>query len=175
MGPAGRNIAGRLTAKVNADFGLDDDGQVYPGSVEGTVDFSLKNGTLINYEPIKKLQNFIFKNRDFENIQFAELKDRLLISNEEIKISRMEIASSLLLLFVEGTYSMKGNTDLSIQIPLSNLKKRKAGYQPENKGINKNAGSSLFLRGRTGPDGNVQFQADLFNRFGKEKRKEKEG
>ena len=32
---------------------------------------------------------------------------------------------------------MKGTTDMSIQIPLSNLKKRGADYKPENTGIDK--------------------------------------
>lgn len=167
-----RNIAGKLTAQVAAGFGLNDDGQVYPGSVAGTVDFSLKKGALINFEPIKKLQNFIFKNRDFENIEFAELKDRLVIHNGEIKINRMEIESTVLSLFVEGVYSMNGNTNLSVQVPLSNLKKRTAGYKPNNKGIDAETGRSLFLRGWPGPDGSIQFRADLFNKAGKEKRKE---
>jgi len=61
------------------------------------------------------------------------LKDRLEISNQEIKINRMEIESTVLSMYVEGIYSMKGTTDMSIQIPLSNLKKRTADYNPENK------------------------------------------
>ena len=173
-GIGAQNIEGKLSAKVNASFGLNDDGKAYPTSVASTVDFSLKNGSLINFEPIKKLQNFLFKNRNFENIKFAELKDRLDISNQEIKINRMEIESSVLSFFVEGIYSMKGNTDISIQVPLSNLKKRGGEYKPENTGVDKKTGASLFLRGRPGPDGNIQFKADLFNKFGKEKRKENE-
>jgi len=164
-----QNIAGKLSAKVDASFGLNDDGKAYPTSLASTIDFSLKNGSLINFEPIKKIQNFIFKNRNFENIQFAELKDRFEIANEEIKINRMEIQSTVFSLFVEGVYSMRGNTDLSIQLPLSNLKKRDANYKPENTGVNKKTGASLFLRGRPGPDGNIQFKADLFNKFGKRK------
>ena len=167
------NIEGKLSAKVKASLGLDDNGIVYPTSIASTVDFSLINGALINFEPIKKLQNLLFKNRDFENIKFAELKDRLDIYNQEIKINRMEIESSVLSIFVEGIYSMKGNTDISIQVPLSNLKKRDGNYKPKNTGINKDPGTSLYFRGRTGSDGNVQFKADLFNKFGKEKRKEK--
>jgi hypothetical protein len=81
----------------------------------------------------------------------------------------MEIASSVFTIFVEGTYGLKGNSDVSIQIPFSNLKKRNADNKPENSGLNKKAGSSLYLRGRTGPDGNIQFKTDLFNRFKKDK------
>jgi hypothetical protein len=134
----------------------------------------LKNGALINFEPIKKIQDFIFKNRDFDDIKFAELKDRLDISNEEIKINRMEIASSVLSIFVEGVYSMRGNTDLSIQVPLSNLKKRDTGFVPENTGVNQKTGRSLFLRARPGNDGAIQIKLDLFNKFAKKKRKESE-
>lgn len=168
------NIEGKLSAKVKASLGLDDNGNVYPASIASTVDFSLINGALLNFEPIKKLQNLLFKKRDFDNIQFAELKDRLDIYNQEIKINRMEIESSVLSIFVEGIYSTKGNTDISIQVPLSNLKKRKGNYKPKNTGVNKDPGTSLYFRGRPGSDGNVQFKADLFNKFGKEKRKENE-
>ena len=162
-----QNIAGKLTAKVNATLGINDDGKVYPGSVAGSVDFSIKNGALINFEPMKKLQSSLFKNRDFENIQFAELKDRLDISNEEIKINRMEIASNVFSVFVQGIYSTKGKTDISIQVPLKNLKKRDPDYKPENSGIDKKTGASIFLRGRPGPDGKIQFKVDLFNKFKK--------
>lgn len=168
-GITSENLSGKLTAKVNANLSLDNNGKAYPNSIVSIVDFSLKNGALNNFEPVKKLQNFLFKNRDFENIQFAELKDRLEISNQEIKINRMEIESSVLSIFVEGVYSMKGNTDMTIQVPLKNLKKRKADNKLENEGADKKGGASIYIRGRPGPDGNIQFKADLFKKFRKEK------
>jgi hypothetical protein len=168
-----KNLEGKLTAKANGTFGLNNDGKAYPGSIASTIDFSLKDGALIHYEPIKKLQNVFFKNRDFENIRFAELKDKLEIANEEIRINRMEIASTVFTLYVEGVYSTKGNTDLSVQIPLSNLKKRGDDYDPKNSGVTRKTGASLFLRGRPGPDGTIQFKADIFNRFKKSKEKGK--
>ncbi len=164
-----QNLNGKLTAKVNATLGLDEDGKVYPSTVESIVDFSLKKGALINYEPIKRLQNVLFKNRDFDNIRFAELKDRLEIKNREITINRMEIQSTVFSFFIEGIYSMKGNTDLSIQVPLNNLKKRDEDYKPENMGTGKKGGKSIFLRGRPGSDGNVNFKLDLFNKYKKQK------
>jgi hypothetical protein len=168
-----QNLEGKLTARANGTFGLNNDGKAYPGSSASTIDFSLKDGALNHYEPIKKLQNIFFKNRDFENIRFAELKDKLEIANEEIRINRMEIASTAFTIYVEGVYGTKGNTDLSVQIPLSNLKKRGSDYDPKNSGVTHKAGTSLFLRGRPGPDGTIQFKADIFNRFKKSKEKEK--
>jgi uncharacterized protein YhdP len=70
------NLRGKLTSDVSMNVTMDEDGQVYKESVQGVVDFSLKNGALLNYEPMKKMQVFILKNRDFNNIKFAELKNR---------------------------------------------------------------------------------------------------
>ncbi|MEO7263614.1 MAG: AsmA-like C-terminal region-containing protein [Ferruginibacter sp.] len=162
------NLEGKLSADINASMFIKDDDKMTASGVVSTVNFSLRNGALVNYEPVKKMQKFIFKNRDFDNIRFAELKDKLEISNQEIKINRMEIQSTVMGLFVEGLYSQKGNTDISIQVPLSNLKKKDADLNPVNIGIDKKVGSSIFLRGRPGADGNVQFKLDLFKKYGKD-------
>ena len=81
----------------------------------------------------------------------------------------MEIQSSVLTMFVEGIYSQKGNTDISIQVPLSNLKKRDSSYTPENIGVDKKGGKSIYLRGRPGPDGDIKFNIDLFKKYEKTK------
>jgi hypothetical protein len=162
------NLSGKLDAKVSGSLLMNDEGKAYPNSISSQVDFSLKNGALINFAPIQKVQDFIFKKRDFSDIKFAELKNRLEIANENIKINRMEIASSVIRIYVEGVYSLKGKTDVSIQIPFNNLKKLDSNYIPSNKGVNEKTGRSLFLRGRPGPDGNVEFKLDLFNKFRKE-------
>ncbi|MFT3912019.1 MAG: AsmA-like C-terminal region-containing protein [Ferruginibacter sp.] len=168
-GITNKNLEGRLTAKVNATLALNENGKVDPSSLNSTVDFSLRNGALNNYEPVKKLQVFVFKKRNFDNIRFAELKNRLDISNQEIKINRMEIQSSVLSMFVEGIYSQKGNTDISIQVPLNNLKKRDSTYIPENIGVDKKGGKSIFMRGRPGEDGTIKFKLDILNKYKKEK------
>jgi hypothetical protein len=62
-------------------------------------------------------------------------------------------------------FSTKGNTDIRIQVPLSNLKKRDENYIPKNLGEGKKAGTSVFLRGTPGKDGNIKFKLDLFNKF----------
>ncbi|MBC7536512.1 MAG: AsmA family protein [Ferruginibacter sp.] len=165
-----KSLEGKLTAKVKATLGLNESGKVNPSSLASTVDFSLKNGALNNYEPVKKMQRYVFKKRDFDNIRFAELKNRFDIKDQEVTINRMEIQSSVFSMFVEGLYSMKGNTDISIQVPLNNLKKRDSTYNPENIGTITKAGKSIFLRGRTGADGSIKFNIDLFNKYNKTKK-----
>ncbi len=73
----------------------------------------------------------------------------------------MEIQSSVFSMFVEGIYGMKGTTDLSIQVPLNNIRSRDSTYKVENMGTDKKGGRSVFLRGRPGKDGNIQFKLDF--------------
>ena len=168
-GMTDKNLEGKLTANADLKIDINSDGKVLPGTSMGMVDFSLKKGALNNFEPLKKIQNIIFKKRDFENIQFAELKNKLSINRGEIKINRMEIQSSVLTFFVEGLFSQRGNTDISVQVPFSNLKKRGEDYKPENIGVDKKGGRSIFLRGQPGSDGNIQFKLDLFKKYQKDK------
>jgi len=161
------NIEGKFTSSIDVRMDIDRQLKKTPTNIQGFLDFSLKNGALINFEPIQKLQNFLFKNRDFKDIRFAELKDRLDVKDGDIKINRMEIQSTALSMFVEGVYSLKGNTDISIQVPLSNLKKRGEDYKPENTGADAKGGTSVFVRGQPGADGNIKFKYDMFKKFRK--------
>lgn len=161
------NLRGKLTSTVDMKMDIERDLQAMPSNIEGFVEFSLKKGALMHYEPLEKVQKVAFKNRNFNEVYFAELKDRLDIKNKEIKLNRMEIQSTVLTLFVEGIYSLRGNTDISIQVPLSNIKKRNEEYTPENKGAEEKGGASIFVRGRPGADGNIQFKLDLFKKFRK--------
>lgn len=158
------NVKGKLTSDVVVNMNLDREMTAAPTNLSGQVKFSLRQGALINYEPLQKLKSF-FKNRDFSNIQFAELKNTLDIKKEEIIINRMEIQSTALTLYVEGVYSMKGNSDIRIQVPIKNLRKRDEAYVPVNKGADKDAGTSIFLRGKPGDDGNIKFKLDLLGKI----------
>ena len=167
-----KNLEGKFTANADVQIDISTEGKVLPSSSKGSIDFSLKKGALNNFEPLKKIQKSIFKKRDFENISFAELKNTLSINRGDITINRMEIQSSVFSFFVEGIFSPKGgNTDISVQVPLSNLKKRKEDYVPQNIGVDKKAGTSIFLRGQPGKDGLIDFKLDLFKRYKKENSK----
>lgn len=167
-----KNLTGNLSANTNVKIKLKEDGSVIPNSAIGGVDFSLKNGSLTDYEPIVKMRNFLFKKRDFNNVKFAEIKNKLEFKNGDIIIPRMEIQSSVVSLFVEGIYGGNKNTDISIQVPLNNLKSRDQDYIPENIGKDMQGGKSVFLRGQTGSDGKVNFKLDLFKKYQKDRKVE---
>ena len=79
------------------------------------------------------IDNNFLQKRNLNDISFADLKDRLELSGSEVKVNRMEIKSTAVNMYVEGTYSFANNTDLSIQIPLVGQKKDRQDV-PEKKG-----------------------------------------
>jgi hypothetical protein len=68
-------------------------------------------------------------------------------------------------LFVEGLYDTKKGTDMSIQVPVSNLSKEE-NEDLENTG---RAGVNVRLRAKTGEDGKLNISFDPFNKASKER------
>ncbi|MEO8173168.1 MAG: AsmA-like C-terminal region-containing protein, partial [Sediminibacterium sp.] len=163
-----KNIKGTLSADATVFLTLDRTGSFDMSTLSGTADFSIRNGELINFAPVQEIQKVVFKSRDFSNISFAEIKDKVAFTKGTITIDRMEVNSSVFSFFVEGVYALTGNkTDISIQVPLSNLKKRDKDYKPENLGASRGGGMSIFLRARPGNDGVIKIAYDPLKRFRK--------
>lgn len=171
--PTYKNLKGLLSLKSNVSLHMKPNGEFDMNSLNGKATFSIKNGELINFEPIQNIKTFLFKNRDLSDIKFAEIKDDINFQKGLITINRMEINSSVLSLYVEGTHSKK-ETDISIQVPLSNLKNRDKDYKPENTGAGKTGGMSVFIRAKTDETGKIKIKYDPFKRFRKSDKKETE-
>jgi hypothetical protein len=168
--PTDKNIGGTMTADITMQGGLTTRAQIIPDELKGFVKFNLENGQLINFEPVQKIQEIVFKKRDFSDIQFADLHDLLEINGENITVNRMEIRSTVLHMFVEGMYNLKTGPDLSIQVPLSNLKNNSKDALT-NKGTDSKTGVSARLRAQRGNDGKVKISWDPFNKSGKQMKK----
>jgi hypothetical protein len=82
----------------------------------------------------------------------------------------MEIHSTVLNMFVEGTYDLKKGTDMSIQIPLSNLKEKNINLEEGNHGLKSKTGLSVRLRAKTGDDGKLKISWDPFKKALKNKK-----
>ncbi|HYF32593.1 MAG TPA: AsmA-like C-terminal region-containing protein [Chitinophagaceae bacterium] len=159
------NIRGLLTTSINLSGMLDADATPIPSSLQGVIDLSLLKGELINFEPLQKMSLFLLKKRDFSNLEFAELKNRIQVQGQSIIINRMEVQSTALSMYVEGLYDLRGDsTDLVIQVPLSNLKKRKPDYVPENKGLDAKTGMSVYVRARSDKGDDIDFSVGLFRK-----------
>jgi hypothetical protein len=159
-----KNLKGVLTADIDMTGLLNDKAEMVENSLKGTVLFSIKGGQLLNFEPMEKIHETALKNRDLSGIRFAELKNQLDLDTTTLAIHRMEIQSTAITLFVEGTYDLKTGADLSLQVPLSNLKERSQEREPQNRGTDTKTGLSLRLRAKTGADGKLKISWDPFKK-----------
>jgi uncharacterized protein involved in outer membrane biogenesis len=154
------NLRGKISADVTFGANVDDKYNLLAPSMRGTLDCKITDGGLVNFEPMENMSNFLFKKRDFTDVAFAELNSNFSITGTDMDISRMEIQSSVISLFVEGRYSFTDSTSLSVQIPLSNLKKRHKDFKPKNIGTHSKAGPSVFLHVYREKDINSKIKID---------------
>ncbi len=159
------NLTGIMDSKANINAIVNSSGKLAPASVNGQMYFSLKNGALINLQALKNLQKYVFKNRDLNNVQFAEIKDTFDIKNGDIFIHRMPIQSSALIMYIEGVYSFADRTDISIQVPLTTLlKKPGEDYKQIDVQKTNKPGASIYLRAKS-KDGQVKIGLDVFRKM----------
>jgi hypothetical protein len=154
------NLTGSISAKIKFKADINDSYAVLGNTMEGNLDCRIVNGGLKDFEPMENMSNFLFKKRDFSDVQFAELHSNFTIQGTEMDIERMEIQSSVLSLFLEGRYSFVDSTSLSVQLPLSNLKKRHRDFKPQNIGTHVKAGPSVYLHIYRDKDINSKIQID---------------
>jgi hypothetical protein len=160
------NIAGTLNAQADLSLLLTDKGRKVPGSLEGSLNFSIDNGALLNFSPLMKLSNFALKKRDLSHVYFSQLHDIFTFSRDTLSFNKMEIQSSVLEMFVEGAYKLDGDyTNADIQVPFSNIKKRKG--VPENVGVDAKHGLSIYVHAYNTGNEPLHYKLRLFKKKNK--------
>ncbi len=165
-----KNIHGNLTANISMEGHLTHNAQLIKDGFKSSINFNLKNGQLLNFQPFEQIHQKFLRKRNLSDVRFADLYDSIEVHGENITINRMEIRSSVLTMFVNGTYNMKTGPDMSIQVPLSNLKANKDSVIV-NKGTQRNQGISVRLRLRRNADGKLDISWDPFDKANKEMNK----
>lgn len=156
-----KNLTGQLSANGTFSTSINSKGIVDKKTMQGGVSFLLKNGSLLNFAPIMKIQEIAFKKRNFTDVHFAEIKNTVSIKDGIITVPRMQIESSVIKLFIEGQYGLVGGTDLRIQVPLGNLKNKDRSDMNKEANNTKKGGASVYLRAKSGDDGKVSIGLDL--------------
>jgi hypothetical protein len=158
-----QNIQGVLNAQADLSLLITDKGKKIPGSLDGSLQFSVGQGALLNFAPLSKLSNFAFKKRDFSHVYFSKLYDTFAFSGDTLSFHRMEIQSTVLEMFVEGVYKMDGDfTDAVIQVPLNNLTKGKG--LKDNVGVDTKHGLSIYVRAYNTGDQPLQYKFGLLKK-----------
>lgn len=165
------NLNGNLSATVQFSAPLDTSYTPKADSMQGNIFFSLRGGRIANFAPLADVGKALFKNRDFNNVTFDEIKDSVTLNGMDLTVHRMEIASSVFRMFIQGRYKINGPADLTIQVPLNNLNKQELNYTPSNIGVDAKTGASIFLRVRGGGKDKLKVSLDA----GAKSRLRKEG
>ncbi len=105
-----------------------------PSETSGKLDFELSDIAIKGFAPLDELAAKIGMKKRFEYLRFAPIQNNLRIRGTDIEIPLMEIQSSAVNMFVEGTYSYGPNTNIWVTVPLDNLKKNKGLVIPPKRG-----------------------------------------
>ena len=158
-----KNINGKLNASFDFESQLKNDARIVPSSMKGNLKVRISDGQIVDFEPFMKMKKMIFRKRRLEDVRFATLSNEFVLQGEEVEVKKMEIESNIMTLFVEGIYSFGNKTDLSIQIPFSNLKARDSTYRLAPQGVDSVKGPSIFLRAVDNQKGEVNFKLAFRN------------
>jgi hypothetical protein len=151
------NITGNLFSKIKLNGRISNRGQLLPNSLNGLISFNLKNGALLDFQPLINVGKFAFPLRDLNNITFSDLAGALDVNGPLINIRPMNINSSVLNLDVAGTYAMKKGTNITLDVPLRNPKKDADRTKEEKKESRMN-GIVLHLVAVDGEDGKIKIK-----------------
>ncbi|MBC8053360.1 MAG: AsmA family protein [Sphingobacteriaceae bacterium] len=167
------NLKGGFNSTTKISGLMRENGQIVPKSFNGSVSFEIKDGAILNFEPMKKIGNFAFPNRDFSNITFTRLKNTFDINGSKITIRPMYIESSVLNLYVDGVYGMPTGTDIALRVPLRNPK-RDIGLSDSLKRERFDNGIVINVRAQDDENGNVKFKLGKKDEEKDEKKAEKD-
>lgn len=115
-----RHVKGTLQLAVMLNSTWKNYKDLDPASLNAIVDFNLKNGELIGFEPLRAASKFI-RVEELERIRFAELSNTVQIANQRFDIPEFEIKTSALNLIVYGYHYFRNDIDYHFKINLHKL------------------------------------------------------
>lgn len=86
-------------------------------TLSAIVDFNIKKGQLIKFEPLRAASKFI-RVEELEDIRFSDLSNTIKIANQRIDIPQFEIKSSALNLMFNGYHYFDNKVDYHIKVNL---------------------------------------------------------
>lgn len=168
-----KNITGTVSTSVSFTANIDKNYRIIGSSMNGDLRTKVKNGSLNNVDGLQKISKYIFKNRDFSSIEFADINNHAKLKGTVLDIDTLNIFSSVITLFISGTYDFnKTNTDLLVTVPFSNLKKMEATERMALTDSAARKGGNVTLRASYNKDGELKIAPVVFGK--KEPKKGKE-
>jgi len=118
-----KNLRGQLTTEIQLMLTINNKMEIVPSTITATIDATILNGELNNFEPLKRLSTFI-EERELQNVRFSEIKNKLYIANKVVSIPEMEIKSNITTINIAGTHTFDQTMDYALTVHLKDFKKR---------------------------------------------------
>ncbi len=159
------NIEGILGATLNYNCNLNEQMQVVPESMKGILSLSFKEGKLVDCFALGSIGKILFNEDDLKYLEFDEIKSDITLDGYDLNIGEFDLASSFMSLIIKGVYSFNNtNTDLSIQVPVANLKRKKGQFQLSAEQLENYDGANIFLRARPDKNNKLSVAYDPFKK-----------
>jgi len=153
-----KNIKGDLFVQADVTGAVTDKGTMVPSSINGTVNYDLQNGALIEFEPLKNVGRYVFRRRNLSNIKITSLKSSLDIQGDKIRINPLNLSSDAINANIEGTYALGKGTDIDVDIPLRNPKNDELILDDSVKLNKRMKGLVVHLNVADGADGKMKIK-----------------
>ncbi len=131
------NIKGNLSGNVDFSAVFDKKLNIAKESITADGNLIIKNGELIQFEPLMGLSKFISV-EELKHIKFKTLNNEILIKDKVITIPEMDIYSSAINITALGVHKFDNSFDYRIKVSLTELlfnKARKKSKEINNFGI----------------------------------------
>lgn len=112
-----KHLKGTLTAALTLNATWLNYKDIDQNSLAAVVDFDVKHGELIKFEPLRAASKFI-RVEELEHIRFSDLTNTIRIADKKIEIPQFEIKSSALNLIFSGTHNFDNIVDYHFKVNL---------------------------------------------------------
>jgi hypothetical protein len=139
-----QHLKGQAAADINFELVLNERLKLIPPTLVADISTVIKNGELINFEPLQKLNKYL-DDEGLSKLKFADLKNDIHIENKTVYIPQMQIKSNVTTLQISGTHTFDQQIDYRVIAPLIN--KTKIDITEAGDALETQAGQlKLFLR-----------------------------
>ena len=120
-----RHLKGALDAELTFISNLNSNFEIIEKSILAETNFIIRNGELIDFEPMEKLSKFI-ELEELKHITFSTLQNTIIIKNKKVSVPEMKITSSAFDIIVSGSHTFDNHIEYHLQVLLSDVLSRKA-------------------------------------------------
>jgi hypothetical protein len=154
------HIDGTLNCNSKIFMAWDEGFNFMKPKFKAVAELKMKNGQLINYEPLYAMSKFIDLN-DLKNLKFSEMTNTFQIENEKLIIPEMDIKTNAISLSISGNHSFENYLDYHLKVTLSDLLNKRRNVKENEFGEESDVTgkTNLFLSIK-GPANNLKFTYD---------------